>query len=398
MPNQIDANGLQTKTVDEILDQILNGTASYPGYFAIYGVDINVEPNSPDGQLINLIAQQCVDIYDLIKQVNAFFDPDQATGRVLDMRCAINGVIRQGATYTQLNIDVTSNQAASLNGLDNEPTDPFTISDNAGNQFQLVNHFDFSGADTQSLLFRAADIGAVLTTPNTITNVVTVTLGIVSVNNPSAALVVGSDEETDAALRIRRANSVSLPSKGYLQGLIGALLDTDGVVQCIVLENNTASTDGNGIPSHSIWCIVQGGTDHDVAKAIYVKRNAGCGMKGSVTYQYPQIDGTLFPIKFDRPTEEDLWITFNVVAITDTVDDDYIRAQLLLLLSYKISQSADTTSIVALIKQISPNASVSAEGVSNTNGSYVTLKAPTAVNYQFTPASVRIIVNGSPGS
>lgn len=398
MPNQIDANGLQTKTVDEILDQILNGTASYPGYFAIYGVDINVEPNSPDGQLINLIAQQCVDIYDLIKQVNAFFDPDQATGRVLDMRCAINGVIRQGATYTQLNIDVTSNQAASLNGLDNEPTDPFTISDNAGNQFQLVNHFDFSGADTQSLLFRAADIGAVLTTPNTITNVVTVTLGIVSVNNPSAALVVGSDEETDAALRIRRANSVSLPSKGYLQGLIGALLDTDGVVQCIVLENNTASTDGNGIPSHSIWCIVQGGTDHDVAKAIYVKRNAGCGMKGSVTYQYPQIDGTLFPIKFDRPTEEDLWITFNVVAITGSIDDDYIRAQLLLLLSYKISQSADTTSIVALIKQISPNASVSAEGVSNTNGSYVTLKAPTAVNYQFTPASVRIIVNGSPGS
>lgn len=398
MPNQIDANGLQTKTVDEVIDQVLNGTANYPGYFSIYGVDINVEPNSPDGQLINIFAQQCIDLYDLIKQVNAGFDPDQATGRVLDMRCAINGVIRQGATYTQLNIDVTANQAASLNGLDNEPTDPFTIADSAGNQFQLVTHYDFASAGVQSLLFRAADVGAVLTTPNTITNIVTVTLGIVSVNNPAAALIVGKDEETDAALRIRRSNSVSLPSRGYLQGLIGALLDTDGVIQCIVLENNTASTDANGIPSHSIWCIVQGGSDHDVAKAIYVKRNAGCGMKGAVTYQYPQIDGTDFPIKFDRPTEEDLWITFDVVAVTGSVDDDYIREQLLLLLSYRISQSADTTSIIALIKQIAPNASVSSEGVSNTNGSYLTLKAPTAVNYQFTPASVRIIINGTPGT
>lgn len=398
MPNQIDENGLQTKTVDEILDQILNGTPLYPGYFLIYGPDINVDPNSPDGQQLNIFAQAVIDLLDLIKQVNAAFDPDQATGRILDQRCAINGVLRQGATYTQLNIDVTANQAATINGLDNEPTDPFTVSDAAGNQFQLVNAASFSSAGTQSLLFRAADLGSVQTAPNTITNIVTVTLGITTVNNPSAVLVTGRDEETDAALRIRRQNSVSLPSRGYLQGLIGALLDTDGVVQCIVLENNTNSTDGNGIPGHSIWCIVEGGTDHDVAKAIYVKRNAGCGMKGAVTYNYPQVDGTTFPVQFDRPTAETLWITFSVVAITGAVDPVYIRQQLLLLLSYQISQSADTTTIVALIKQIAPNASVSAEGVSNTNGSYVTLKAPTAVNYQFVPASVRIIINGTPGS
>lgn len=393
MPNLIDATGLQTATVAELLDILLNGTPTYPGYYQIYGPDINVGPNSPDGQTINIFAQIVTDMLDLIVQVNAGMDPDQAIGRVLDQRCAINGVTRRGATYTQQAVDVTATQPVMLDGLDTSPTSPFSISDSAGNQFQLISAYSFVAAGTQSLAFQAAALGAVQTTPNTLTNIVTVILGISSVNNPGAATAVGVDEETDSALRVRRANSVSLPSQGYLQGLIGALLDTSGVLQAIVLENVTNATDANGVPAHSIWCIVLGGSNADVAHAIYVKRNAGCGMKGSIVVAQPTIDGSpAVSIQFDRPTNQNLYVRLTVVAITGSVDLSFIANQILLNFIYGINQAADTASIVAFVKSIVPNASISGEGVSNDGATWVSLLTPTAVNNQFQLSAGRISV------
>lgn len=397
MPNAIDVNGLQTKTAADIKAEILNGTADYPGFLQIYGPDINTGPNSPDGQMINIVAQQVVDMLELLAQIYASFDPDQAIGVVLDQRCAINGVIRQGATYTQQMVQVTVDRAVTLSGLDTAPSAPFTVSDSAGNQFQLVSTYSFVGGGTQSLLFQAAALGPIETVIGTITQITTTTLGVTSVNNAAAALTVGLAEETDAALRIRRANSVSLPSRGFLEGLLGALLDIEGVTEAIVLENITNATDANGIPAHSIWCIVEGGANADIADAIYRKRNAGCGMKGAVSVPVDQVDGTVFDVLFDRPTPEALWIEFDVIAITGAVDATYIRAQLLALLTYNINQSADTASIVALIKQIAPNASVEAEGVGLDGITYVSLQAPSDVDNQFTLTAAHIVINGVPG-
>lgn len=396
MPNELTSSGLTTATLQEVIDQIKNGTATYPGMFQIYGPNINVEPNSPDGQLINLMAQVAIDLEELAAQINAGFDPDQAVGRVLDMRCAINGVVRRAGTYTIQPITVTTNRAVTLPGLDTSPTSPFTVSDSAGNRFVLVNAYSFGAAGSASLTFRAEKLGEVLTTTNTINQIVTVTLGVTSVNNPSAATTVGTAEESDAALRIRRQNSVALPSRGYLDGLIGALQNVDGVEQAIVRENDTNAT-VDGIPAHSIWCIVLGGSNADVANAIYRKRNAGCGMKGATTVNVTQIDGTTFPVQFDRPTNQNLWISFDAVAVTGSLDEDYIRTQLLAQLSYNIAQAADASAIVALCKQIAPNVSFSNEGVSDDNVTYVSLLDPTDINYQFQIASTRIIINGTPG-
>lgn len=397
MANALTPSGLVLNTLQQVIDQIKNGTSQYPGLLQIYGPDINLDPNSPDGQLVNLFAQAVIDLEELAAQINAGFDPDQAVGRVLDMRCAINGVLRRAGTYTQQPVTVTVNRAVTLPGLDTAPAAPFTVSDSAGNRFFLANTYAFVGAGSQSLVFRAENMGAVLTTPNTINQIVSVTLGVVSVNNPLSASSVGVPEESDAALRIRRQNSVALPSRGYLDGLLGALLSTDGVQQAIVRENDTNAT-VDGIPAHSIWCIVLGGTDAAVADAIYRKRNAGCGMKGATTVNVSQLDGTTFPIQFDRPTNQDLWIEFDAVAVTGSLDADYLRTQILAQLSYGISQPADASAIIALCKQIAPNVSFSNEGVSDDGIAYVPLLSPTDINYQFQTASVRILINGTPGT
>jgi len=397
MPNAIDADGIQIQTTAEILDELKLGTADYPGMFEIYGPTINVSPNSPDGQMLNIVAQAKRDMLELIQQAFTSFDPDQAVGTVLDQRCAINGVVRNPGTRTITNVTVTTTQAVTLTGVDDDPVNPFTVSDSTGNQYQLLETYVFGAAASTSLAFRAAQIGAVTPIANTITTIVTITLGVSSVNNPSGATSIGTNEESDYALRIRRQRSVALPSQGFFDGLYGALIDIEGVTSVNLLENVTNTTDVNGIPGHSIWAIVAGGTNEAVARAIYQKRNAGCGMKGSTTVNITQVDGSIFEVQFDRPTSENLWISFDVVAITGTVDDDYIRTQLLTSLSYSIGQSADASAIVALVKEIAPNASVSDAGVSNDNVTYDTLLAPTGVNYQFATASVRVIINGSPG-
>ena len=384
--NSLGAAGLTIQTLADIISEILDGAPGYPGLKAIYGADINVDPNSPDGQVVNLYAQGKIDVLEMLQSIYDSFDPDQAVGVALDERCAINGVAREPGTYTQQYVMVTAAQAVTLPGLDLYPTAPFTVADGNGNQYQLVATYSFLTAGATSLLFQAAQMGVIQSAIGTITVPVTVLAGVTSVNNPAGATSVGVAEETDAALRIRRANSVALPSKGWYQGLLAALIDVEGVTQAIVFENETnTNPDANGVPAHSIWCIVAGGASADVAAAIYVKKNAGCGMKGSVSVQVTQFDGTLFAVVFDRPTLETLWFKATLTAITGSLDKTAIAAAILAEFggSYGINQKADTADIIAYIKSIAPNASVSLEGLSTDNANWYPLVTPTAVNYQF---------------
>lgn len=398
MPNDITADGIRIQNLAEILDNILNGTADYSGMYAIYGPSINVAPNSPDGQMINIVAQAKLDILELARQIYTSFDPDEAIGIQLDARCAINGVIRRAGSYTLQQVEVTVGQSVTLVGLDQQPlSGAFVVQDGAGNRYSPLTTTSIPTAGTQAIVFQALVLGGVESAPNTITTITTIQAGVLSVNNPSGPTSVGLIEETDAALRIRRQNSVSLPSQGFLQGLTGALLNTDGVLQALVLENNSDITDANGIPSHSIWVIVLGGSNDDIASVIYIKRNAGCGMFGSISVPINQVDGTVFYVKFDRPTSETLYIKFDIAAISGSLDVDYIRNQILTNFTYGINQTADTTSIVAFIYSIAPNASVSAEGVSVDDSTYTPTISPSTVDRQFIASSSTIIINGSAG-
>ena len=391
MPNQIDQNGIQIQTHAEIIDELLNGATGYPGMYQIYGSDISVLPNSPDGQMLNIIAQAKLDMLEFIQQVYTSFDPDQAIGTQLDQRCAINGVVRQPGAKTLVNITVTFTATTTLVGLDGV-SGVFQVQDAAGNTYSLVSSITHV-AGSVALPFQANQFGPLNPTLNTVTIITTPTLGVSTVTNAVAPTSVGTTEESDYSLRIRRARSVANPSRGYLEGLWGALTDLAGVTSVLVLENDTGSTDGNGIPGHSIWCVVAGGTDADVAQAIYVHRNAGCGMKGSTTVNITQVDATTFVVAFNRPTPENLYIKATLTPITGSVDLTYVKAQILALLSYQINQQADASAIVTLIRQIAPNVSVSACNVSNDGATWVSLLAVTAVNYQWALSGARITLS-----
>lgn len=186
MPNVLDANGLQVATFIEIQTNLVTG------YQAIYGAGINVNSNSPDGQVINILTQNISDTLQLLNQIYNSFNPDSAFGVVLDARVAMSGIQRQQGTFTAVWVQVTVSTALSLTGQDALISNPaatvFTVADGANNQYELVTTYAFGAAGTATLVFTSSVIGQVQVLANTVSNIVTTQAGVTSVNNPLFSL------------------------------------------------------------------------------------------------------------------------------------------------------------------------------------------------------------------
>lgn len=356
--NFIDGAGIHTETYAQTV------AALQAEFKRIYGVDINLDSNSPDGQQIGNLALIKQDFLALITQDYNSKDPQQAVGAALDGVCALCGIYRKGGTYTKVTVQITNDRTIDLDGLDTSSS-PFTVADQNGNQFQLIEAETALAAGTHNLNFRAKDIGAVLVQPNTITTAVTIVLGVTAINNPSGATTQGVDQETDAQLRIRRQKSTSMPAQGFLSSLRAGILALDGVISCLILENNTGAEDENSVPGHSIWVIVDGGDQAEIAETIYRYRNAGCGMVGNVAVQITQVDGTVFPVYFDVAQESDLYVRFAIdVKGGGSYDADFLKSQLALLYTFGIYEAADVSSVGAIIRGINPQLVASSIAVS----------------------------------
>lgn len=346
MTDALTSDGLQVSTNTELLDGLVGS------FQEIYGDDISIDQNSPDGQMLNIIAQGQTDIRELLVQIYNSFDPDNCSGRLLDERCALNNVFRKGGTFTTIDITIVTDRTVSLQGLDADFNDVnatgYTIQDNAGNQFILVNSQNLT-AGTHSVLFRAKDIGRVETTIGTITTPVTVVLGVVSVNNPSAPVSLGENQETDAALKIRRRQSVSIGSSGYLNGLLATVLQLNGVTDAALYENYTNVTDSLGIPPHAIWLIVEGGSAADIANAIYTKKSYGANMKGEITYTITTPSNQQFVARWDEPTTKPIYMKFTIKATKTgvTFDTQQIEEYIIENTSFLLGAYAETASLTA---------------------------------------------------
>lgn len=376
--NIIDASGIQIQTYSDVVNDIINGTPIVPGLVSIYGSDINVDSNTPDGQWINIFALSKIDIENLCVSIYNSFDPNQAVGVALDSLCQLNSssLLRKGGILTQVVVTVNVTGTFTLNGLDT--SSPYTISDANGNLFNLISSTSVTTGNN-NLNFQAAQIGFIQILANTLTVQVSIIAGVNSVNNPSTPYQIGSNQETDSQLRIRRSASTAIPAQGFNQSLYGGLNQIEGLTQAVIYENDTGSINADSVPGHSIWVIVNGGSDADVADTIYTYRNAGCGMYGSSTVPVTQVDGTMFNISFTRAVDQNLFIDLTVTSLSGgSVDATALKNALAQQYVLDINEIADITSITALIKSINPDILVQSAGVCATSmGSFVDSLLPT---------------------
>jgi uncharacterized phage protein gp47/JayE len=382
MQDSFDSTGLQIRSLTELSTQL---TTQLQG---IYGADINVDSNSPDGQMIGIVSQAGIDLRELLLNVNAGFDPDQAEGITLDQRVALVGIKRQEGSFTTVEITLVTSKALSLIGLDSQVgiinpvvTNLYTIKDNAGNLWYLVSSQSPSGAGTYSYLFQSATLGAVLVTANTITTPVSIVGGVVSVNNPLGAYTQGANEESDMQLRIRFHKSTTSLATGFSDSLEAALQNLAGVTAAVVHENNTGSTDAGGTLAHTVWCVVEGGIAADIAAVIFSKRSGGCGLRGAVTYSIARPNNQVFIAQWDTPVHVNIYVQMSISIPGGTVDPAALAQDIVNNVIWSVGQDAIGSTLTAYLLSLNPNYRVSGMGLSTNNITYVeNLLSASAVN------------------
>ena len=320
----IDKNGLTLFDYNQTLDSLQGGMNEI---YAKDGETINFDSSSPDGQLTNIIAQLISDNKELIREVYNSFNPDNCSGTVQDSRYALNYITRNNGTFTIQDIEITVNQTVTLEGLDGRYNDinaaSYTVSDNAGNLWYLIATSTIQlglgeTTITVTLPFRSRLKGDYTSPTGTIQNQVTKVLGVISVNNLVAPTAKGQPQETDAQFRVRRNRSTAIKGQNNYDAMNAQLLELDGVTDAIVFVNDTDTPNttvtgdpDNGVPAYSIWAIVIGGDQDDIATVIYQN---GCGLNtfGDIPVTTRNVAGQVITINYDEAASVRLYIKFDV--------------------------------------------------------------------------------------
>jgi len=293
---QFTPEGIQVQTFQEIYDELA------AGYRAIYGEDINLDPDSPDGQRVAIETQLVLDAQSFGALEYNQRDPDFALGQSLNSIIKLAGISRRPDTRSQVDVVVTTDRPLTL------PPD-YAVEDDLGQAWTTLNAIDIPPGETTVTLF-AENFGAVEADPATVVNPVTVVIGVLSVTNPTAA-TVGIDEEADQDLRVRRNRSLETPQSSSTGRMFTALASLPNVTDVAVYENDTDTTDSDGIPAHSLWVVVEGGAVADIIETMTKNKTGGKGMVGAVTgtfiEDFKRPNGTTFTIvhsmTFDRPVD-----------------------------------------------------------------------------------------------
>jgi hypothetical protein len=101
---------------------------------------------------------------------------------------------------------------------------------------------------------------------------------------PDGAAVLGVDEESPAQFEIRRSLSTGLNSMGPLNAIYAAVAALDDVLDVYVIENTatfSATIGGVLIGPNSIYVCVLGGSQLEIANAIFSRKSPGAGMTGN---------------------------------------------------------------------------------------------------------------------
>lgn len=335
---------------------------------ATFGASIDLSPDGPFGQIIGILAGSLAEEWEQMQSIYNNAYPDTASGAALDNLCALTGITRLPAKPTKVTAilvgtagtvvalgKVASVASVATSRFDLDAT--VTISaltawagttvyaagalrTASGNVYYCVVGGTSGGVapsttgtaivdGTVTWRYIAAGTAAVaaaltceLTGPTacnagTLSVIETPVAGWNAVSNPADG-TLGSNIETNPALRNRRAASVTAPGSSSVNAIRADVLAVAGVTSCVVYENVTDATDGQGRPPHSIEALVQGGTDAAVAAAIFGSKGGGLNTFGSTSSAVLDSQGISHTINFNRPTPVPIYITVNMVKAAAT--------------------------------------------------------------------------------
>ena len=269
-----------------------------------FGSALSLEPATPQGRIVEMQTVGRKGILENLAFCVNQINPRYATGQFLDADGAFFACDRKGATRTSVDCYLTGVPGTVI------PASA-QAQNTSGNVFYTPSAVTLDANGNGSATFLAVSAGKVDCPAGTLTSIVTAAGGWETISNAQNG-VVGSETENDRDYRNRIMKSYysgitllgAVHSELYkVPGLIDHALFNNGSGAAVVWRDVT-------VDAHSICLIARGGTDADIASALYKTVTTGCGYTAIssggtiITEQIVDRAGTLpvnYPIIFNRP-------------------------------------------------------------------------------------------------
>lgn len=359
--------GFAPKTLTDIKTEL------EAAFKAAFGNSIDLSATSVFSQLIGIMAERYAELWDVGQAVYNAMDPDSAEGEALVALCALTGTIPHAATPStvtmictgtngtvllagrqasvavvgtkfQTLVDATIATATawatgtvyaigdirSANGNIYVCNDAGTSAGSglgpAGTGTSITDNtaaWRYVGPGLGYVLVSAESVetGAKVAASYDLTVIETPVSGWNGVNNLEDA-VEGQDIESDSELRLRREAELLGASHSTLDAIrIRILEDLENVISVTVFENTTDTTDGDGMPPHSVEVMVHsagddtGDDDEEITALVWANVAAGITFYGNQTNTYTDVDNGNqdYEVKWSRPDKQDVYVIANVI-------------------------------------------------------------------------------------
>lgn len=275
----------------------------------------NLDPSTPDGLKMAHDSEIFYALDETLQQAHNSKDPNKAKGNDLDIVCSLTGTIRSSGSRSSVQLTFTATPGTVI--LSGNRFESITT----GSRWATDQTVTADALGTATVNATCTVVGPTQADEDTITRIVDVVAGLASVTNSDPA-TPGADAQRDEQLRVTRATAVGKPGNNQIDSMIGQLFGVPGVRRVKVYENDTnisaVSPDNPyGLPRHSIAPIIDGGTDDDVAMAIYLKKNPGSTLHQAGTPFEVEVTSPKYPtnkklIRASRPIYVDMLMVIDI--------------------------------------------------------------------------------------
>ena len=305
-------DGFRRKTYNEILADLQARARE------VFGDNINLSNTSFLGMWLQNEAWEIAELWELAEDV--YYSPfvDTSEGSSLDGVGKYITISRKPAQYSAEEISIVGREGTRI-------PRGFRV---ANEQLNVVFETTESGVIGPEGII---DLPIISIKPglnqnvpaNTLTKMINPISGVDKVYNRNAT-VGGTNTETDSEFRERYYRSISRGGSSTREAVEAALLDMDNVVDAFVVENDTMEYKGD-IPPKSLYSLVEGGDDIDIAKTILKSKAGGIRAYGDTEIEVEDSKGENHIIGFSRPIKKNVYVKLSIARDKGYPGDNVVK-------------------------------------------------------------------------
>ena len=313
----INSTGVITTDTSTIL------TSVQDEYLSLFGTNLNVDPDTPQGILITAETASRTAVADNNAAIANQINPNLAGGVFLDALLALTGSYRSAGAPSLV--------LATISGVEG------TVIPAGSQASETVNNAIFAttiaviipvGGTLTNVEFQSIVDGPITCGAGTLTQIVNGVLGWETVTNPAAA-IPGTLQQSDVAARLTRTNTLAAQGTGLAEAITSALYLTQGVTSLTFRENVESTTqviDGVTMVPHSLYtCVAGTASSLDIATTLTNTKSGGCSYNNGLGIQIQQpvtnqYSGQIITVLFDKPSMVNIVMTITVSELSSVQD------------------------------------------------------------------------------